>query len=280
MPKINFYGCSFSDGGGMDRWDWFQVIKDEEWVNPRSREKILKQGDFGGFNDCLYVFKNQHKFSTVVGKKLGCDIGDYAYTANNNQNIRDEVWNNIREDDGKIHIVQWSIAERFKLWYDETGKFYRIQGNPYDQVAYEDNSGNKLSLDVYQIKDLQNFQTTRLLKHFNMQYEMRKVEMYTELLHSFAYDKGHHIYFMFHDMPNEAVVKPSANVITFDGLHLGNWTRENELTITAESKNAILEDDHYSREGNILIANKIIETLRADKVINDDEKFLNERNLI
>ena len=191
--KLNFYGCSFSDGGGMDRWDWFQVIKDEEWVNPRSREKILKQGNFGGFNDCLYVFKNQHKFSTLVCKEFNCDLGDYAYTANNNQNIRDEVWNNIREDDGKIHIVQWSIAERFKLWYDETGKFYRIQGNPYHQVAFEENLG-----EMREIKDLQSFQTTRLLKHFNMEYEIQKVMMYTELLYSYAHSKKHHIYFMFH----------------------------------------------------------------------------------
>ena len=38
--KINFYGCSFSDGGGMDRWDWFEGVKDEDWVDPTWRETV------------------------------------------------------------------------------------------------------------------------------------------------------------------------------------------------------------------------------------------------
>ena len=281
--KINFYGCSFSDGGGMDRWDWFQGIKDEDWVDSTWREKILKQGHNGkGFSDLLFDFQYLNKFSTLVGKKLNCDIGDYAPTANNNQNIRDMVWKNIKEDSGKIHIVQWSIFERFKLWYDETDKFYRIQGNPYDQVAFEDNSG-----EMYEIKDLQNFQTTRLLKHFNMQYEIQKVMMYTELLYSYAHSKKHHIYFMFHDMPiSTCTCEPDKinvgdracdceaksytrhhNVITFDGLHLGDWIRKNNLTVESESKGYLEDDKHYSREGNLLIANKVIEILKKDNVI-------------
>tara|TARA_R110002020_G_scaffold469828_1_gene695158 strand:+ start:51 stop:902 length:852 start_codon:yes stop_codon:yes gene_type:complete len=280
--KINFYGCSFSDGGGMDRWDWFQGIKDEDWVDSTWREKILKQGHNGkGFSDLLFDFQYLNKFSTLVGKKLDCDIGDYAYTANNNQNIRDMVWKNIKEDSGKIHIVQWSIFERFKLWYDETEKFYRIHGDPYHQVAFEENLG-----EMHEIKDLQSFQTTRLLKHFNMDYEVQKVIMYTELLHSYAHDRGHHIYFMFHDIGNTQDRKtlslfyrtPSdfsettepftnANVITFDGLHLGHWIRKNNLTVESESKGHLKEDKHYSREGNLLIANKVIEILKKDNVI-------------
>ena len=96
--------------------------------------------------------------------------------------------------------------------------------------------------------------------------------MYTELLHSYAYDKGHHIYFMFHDTPNNRddfpiTIEPSANVITFNGLHLGAWIDKNKLTIEEESKGLIDDDGHYSREGNLLIADKVIETLRNDNLI-------------
>jgi hypothetical protein len=261
--KINFYGCSFSDGGGMDRWDWFQGIKDEDWVNPMLRKRILKQGhNRKGFSDLLYMFKDLHKFSTLVCKEFNCDLGDYAYTANNNQNIRDEVWNNIREDDGKIHIVQWSIPERRKLWYEKTEKFYRMQSNLDKPNAFEENTEVSLQSDT-----LQSIQYHYLKHCFNMEYEMQKLKMYTELLHTFAYDKGHQIYFMFHDIPDGIVVEPSANHITFDGMEVGRWINKNELTIQAESKGLVNNDRHYSREGNILIANKIIETLRADKVI-------------
>ena len=110
--------------------------------------------------------------------------------------------------------------------------------------------------------------------------------MYTELLHSYAHDRGHHIYFMFHDIGNTQDRKtlslfyrtPSdfsettepftnANVITFDGLHLGHWIRKNNLTVESESKGHLKEDKHYSREGNLLIANKVIEILKKDNVI-------------
>ena len=266
--KLNFYGCSFSDGGGMDRWLWFQGIKDEDWVASTWRKRILKQGyNESGFIQLLFKFKDLNKFSTLVGKKLDCDVGDYAYTANNNQNIRDMVWKNIKEDNGKIHIVQWSICERRKLWYEKTEKFYRIQGDPYTPVAFEENTER-----ARELKDLQKRQSNYLKYYFNIDYEMQKVIMYTELLHSYAYDKGHHIYFMFHDTPNNRddfpiTIEPSANVITFNGLHLGAWIDKNKLTIEEESKGLIDDDGHYSREGNLLIADKVIETLRNDNLI-------------
>ena len=166
------------------------------------------------------------------------------------------MWNNIREDDGKIHIIQWSFPERRKLWYEKTKKFYRIQGNLHKPNAFVENTEGMLVSET-----LQSIQYHYLKHCFNMEYEMQKLKMYTELLHSFAYDIGHHIYFMFHDIPDGIVVEPSANVITFDGMEVGRWINENELTIQAESKGLVDNDRHYSREGNLLIANKIIDKL-------------------
>ena len=60
------------------------------------------------------------------------------------------VWKNIKEDNGKIHIVQWSICERRKLWYEKTEKFYRIQGDPNTPVAFDENTER-----ARELKDLQ-----------------------------------------------------------------------------------------------------------------------------
>lgn len=267
--RINFYGCSFSDGGGMDRWNWFQAIKDEDWVSPLWRKRIMKQGPTEiTFNDLLVKFKDTHKFSTLIGKKLKCEIGDYAYTANNNQNIRDEVWNNINDInienmDANIHIVQWSIYERRKIWYEKTQKFYRLQSTPGSFGIFENNTEQSLESKI-----LQEDQYNWLKYHYNVDYEVQKIKMYTEMLDSFARDKGHHIYFMFHDEPLPSVPpgwKP--NVIKFDGISLGRWIYKNNLTIEAESKGMVENDRHYSREGNVTIVNKIIETLKHDKII-------------
>jgi hypothetical protein len=246
---IQFYGCSYSDGGGMDTKEYHDYVKNEDWAKKYPKKTFF---DRDGFD---IEFKNYFRYSDIIKRELNCEIKNNSCTGNNNQHIFDTLMNELENNIGDIHIVQWSHFWRQKLWYEKNKKFYRLSGFQQDTVAFEENTDND------DCKDIHNIFNQWIEHHFNEEYEIQKVVNYIKLLTSYSNDKNIPIYFMTFDM----LPYKNEKFINFhDKLNLN--TLANQDTIQKYTKDKIM-DGHLSHVGNNMIAEKIINKLKQDELL-------------
>ena len=246
---IQFYGCSYSDGGGMDTKEYHDYVKNEDWAKKYPKKTFF---DRDGFD---IEFKNYFRYSDIIKRELNCEIKNNSCTGNNNQHIFDTLMNELENNIGDIHIVQWSHFWRQKLWYEKNKKFYRLSGFQQDTVAFEENTDND------DCKDIHNIFNQWIEHHFNEEYEIQKVVNYIKLLTSYSNDKNIPIYFMTFDM----LPYKNEKFINFhDKLNLN--TLCNQDTIQKYTKDKIM-DGHLSHVGNNMIAEKIINKLKQDELL-------------
>lgn len=262
--KIQFYGCSYSDGGGIDRKDYILYNLDQEWINeyPDDISDIHDAKKY--YYHYKKEFKNYFRFSNIIERTLNCEIQNNSLTANNNDNIFDQVMYRLSNKDGDIHIVQWSHFSRQKMWYENTQKFYRLQGVENEAYAYEENTDNTL-----EDSKVTNYYNNFLLHHYNLSYSIERIQNLTKLLTSYSNDNNIPIYFI----AWEDLEYCNDKFIDFENLSLSNYIEhaykkyKSKLDINY-STNGKIFDPHLSYEGNVYVANKIIDKLRQDGQIN------------
>lgn len=258
--EIQFYGCSYSDGGGMDTNQFYDWFKNEKWVNEYPKENRF---EIDGFD---IEFKNYFRFSNIIERKTNYQINNNSCTGNNNQNIFDVLINNLEHNKGDIHVVQWSHFHRQKLWYEPNRKYYRLSGFEKDAVGFE-GSGDK---DEY--GELTDFHNQWLKNHFNEEYERSKVINYTKLLTAYSNEKDIPIYFItwdylpyknekFIDFSDDLNENPLGHYV---GIQYDLYGKE--YTIEQRTNYDIL-DGHLSYEGNLMVAEKIINRLKQDELL-------------
>ena len=253
---IQFYGCSYSDGGGMDTKEYHDYVKNEDWAKKYPKKTFF---DRDGFD---IEFKNYFRYSDVIKRELNCEIKNNSCTGNNNQHIFDTLMNELENNIGDIHIVQWSHFWRQKLWYEKNKKFYRLSGFEKDSVAFEENNDNA----VY--GDITKFHNQWIQHHFNEEYEKRKVVNYTKLLTSYSNEKNIPIYFISFDVlpyKNEKFIH-FHDKLNLNGLSNYCNTNGTNYTIQRYTKNKIM-DGHLSHVGNKMVAQKIINKLKQDELL-------------
>ena len=255
---INFYGCSFTDGGGLDINEYFDY----------AFEKGLTQINASDGTDHLHQYRRENRFSTLVGKHFDCEVNNFAQTGNNNDNIVQKVHRNLSDNRGDIHIVQFSFYSRQKVYFDDTGEFYRLN-----------------SLETLKSKKLlYNYYKSFIRYHYKVEYEQYKVKMYIDMLDSYVKSKSKTIYWMFWDIIPNGMFKykdvdewtesngefeegtldltiNTDNLISFppDG-YMQMWAKVNKLLISGETDGKI-DDCHLSQKGNGEVAKIIIEVL-------------------
>lgn len=239
--KIQFYGCSYSDGGGMDTKEFYDFFKHEEWIK-QYPNKI-------NFNPLDIQLKNYFRFSNLIQRELKCNIQNNSVTANNNQNIFDVLMENLKNNNGDVHIVQWSHYYRMKIWDEKSSKFYRLGGLEKNTGALRENSDF-----WYDDKNMFDFFNKYIKHYFNEDYEKQRIINQVELLTSYSNQESIPIYF-----------------ITWDELPYKNEkfidiTDAQKHTISYETNNKI-EDYHLSYEGNKIVAKQIIKKLKENNLV-------------
>ena len=81
MKGVSFYGCSFSDGGGLDMVSWWNHIKDEDWVTDEMKDNYrLKYIPRDRYNQYLIDLKKKIRFPHQICERLGIEeYGDHIY---------------------------------------------------------------------------------------------------------------------------------------------------------------------------------------------------------
>src|SRR6056300_280219 len=167
------------------------------------------------------TFLPKYKFSNIIKESLNCKVKNYAIVGNSNENIFRQLY--LNEKDCEICIVQISLYQRCYKWNEIKKEFF-----------------NK------------SFATEQYINEYNESYEKEKVVMMIKLFEKYLNNKK--IYWIFYpEIPNNL---NSDNIIQFgkDG-NLECWAEE--LGNVRISK----DDNHFNKNGNILISKTIIKHL-------------------
>ena len=247
---INFFGCSFTEGGGLDNLEYYNMKTNSKLKDySTSNSKIL----------CEYKEKN--RYSTIIGQLLNCEIKNYAFGCNSNENIINKLYEiaksgNINKDD--IFIVQTTIFSRKHFWYEATNEFYSINALDFTGWPYQEKKIMKPLNELYNLY----YQYS-----YNEEYEIKKLLMEIEFINSWFKNMGIKLYWLpwaeLDISTNWDILKEknkklkNQNFIFFDGMALGSFIDKSEFKICDEFKG--LTDKHKSTEGHRFVAQKIVE---------------------
>ena len=166
-------------------------------------------------------FLPKYKFSNIIKERLNCKVKNYAIVGSSNENIFRQLY--LNEKDCEICIVQISLYQRCYKWNEMEKEF-----------------SNK------------SFAAKQYINEYNENYEKEKVVMMIKLFEKYLNYKK--IYWIFYpEIPNDL---NSDNIIQFGKKgDLESWAEE--LGNVRISK----DDNHFNKNGNILISQKIIKHL-------------------
>lgn len=254
--KIHFFGCSFTEGGGLDNFDYYNYNTGKNYdINNNIREE----------HEEVSMFKQFHRYSTLVGNMLGLQTNNYAIGCNSNEGILKSVFEVLSDstttkDD--VFIVQTSFYNRKFYWYEPVEEFLSV--NALDLGAWP-----------YRNKEewvaLHKLHNLNLMYAHNEQYEIDKLLANMQLYNSYFKEKGVKVFWTPWpdltlepfpskiDKINEELLKTIPNIIFYDGKSMGRYITDNSLQIRNDFKQSI--DSHKSLKGHRIIAEKIVDYL-------------------
>jgi hypothetical protein len=254
--KINFFGCSFTEGGGLDNLEYYNI-------KTNSKLKGYNQPN----SKILCEFKEKHRYSTIVGELLKCEVLNHALGCNSNENIINKLYEvasseNVNKDD--IFIAQTSIFSRKHYWYEPTNKFYSVNTLEFTAWPYNGEEEMRPLNELYNLY----YQYSH-----NEEYEIKKLLMKIEFINAWFEKNKIKIFWIpwaemcmsgdFGIIKNKNKKLKKENFIFFDELAMGTFSGANKLRICDEFKS--ITDMHKSVKGHQIIAEMIVEFLK-DKI--------------
>jgi len=258
---IKFFGCSFTEGGGLNNIDYYNYIESPtplltywpEGSTPEDRVKIV---------EFLDSYKEQNRFTNILEISTKTPIINLAKSQASNDYILESLFKEIDENENDVYFVILSLLHR-RYWYYEIDKqkhnlnMPEFSGNPFD---------NK---ELY--RPLYNHFMDYLKYVFNHQLELNKLAKNIKLFDSFAKSKGSKIVWSGWDFGEDEkelkfIQKVAQNCLLFDGLSLKHFCIKEGLQIEAET-NGLVPDNHISKYGNIIVAKKIEEYIIKNKLL-------------
>jgi hypothetical protein len=251
--KIHFFGCSFTEGGGLDNLEYY---------NSKTNSNLK---DYNSPNsDILRNYKEANRYSKIVGDLLGVETKNYAVGCNSNENILNkafEVVNGNTITDNDVFIIQTSISSRKHFWYEPTNEFYSINTLDFSGWPYSSEESMKPLNTLYNLY----YQYC-----YNEEYEVKKLLNQIDLFNSYFKEKNIKLFWLPWPELTPSIIMEEIvefnkniedkNIILFDGFAMGTFASNKKLLICDEFKN--ITDRHKSTIGHKTIANKIVEFLK------------------
>jgi hypothetical protein len=260
---IKFFGCSFTEGGGLNNIDYYNYIESPttpltywpEGSTPEDRVKIV---------EFLDSYKEQNRFTNILEISTKTPIINLAKSQASNDYILESLFKEIDENENDVYFVILSLLHR-RYWHYEIDKqkhnlnMSEFSGNPFD---------NRESY-----RPLYNHFKNYLEYIFDVQTEKNSLVRNIQLFDSFAKSKGSKIIWSGWDFGDdvselklEFIQKVTQNCLLFDGLSLKHFCIKEGLQIEAET-NGLVPDNHISKYGNIIVAKKIEEYIIKNKLL-------------
>lgn len=256
---IKFFGCSFTEGGGLNNIDYYNFIENQNLTYWPENSTPEARVDIVNFLD---EYKVQNRFTTHLENLLNVKILNLAKSQSSNDYILQTLFKEINTNSNELYFVILSLLHR-KYWY------YEID-NQMHNMNMAEFSANPFNGDE-SYKPLYNHFKSYLEFIYNKEIEMKNIIQNIKLFNSFAESKGSKIVWSGWDFGDdekhlETIKSNVQNVLLFDGLSLKHFCIKEGLQIETET-NGLVPDNHISKKGNIIVAEKIKDYIIKNKLL-------------
>lgn len=258
---IKFFGCSFTEGGGLNNIDYYNYIESPEvplkiWPKnstPEQRVEILKYLD---------LYKERNRFTTILESFLNIPIKNLAKSQASNDYIFEKLFEEIDSNSNEIYFVILSLQHRRYWYYDVDKQKHNVNMLDFSTGPFENRE---------EYRPLYNHFKNYLEYIFDFKTEIESLTRSIKLFDSFAKSKNSKIVwsgwdFGDDDVSLKCISSITNNCLLFDGLSLKHFCIKEGLQIETET-NGLVPDNHISKYGNIIVAKKIEEYIIKNKLI-------------
>jgi hypothetical protein len=258
---IKFFGCSFTEGGGLNNIDYYNYIESPEtplsyWPKDSTPEDRVKIVEF------LDSYKEQNRFTTILENSIKTTITNLAKSQASNDYILETLFKEIDENINDVYFIILSLPHR-RYWHYEVDRkkhnlnMLEFSGNPFDNRE--------------EYKPLHTHFMNYLQYVYDLKNELDYLSRNIKLFDSFAKSKGSKIIwsgweFGEDETQLEFIQNTAENCLLFDGLSLKHFCIKEGLQIETET-NGFVPDNHISKHGNIIVAKKIEEYIIKNKLL-------------
>lgn len=276
---IKFFGCSFTEGGGLDNIDYYNWMHGTNLKYPNDPHD--KDDVHHNTYNKLTSFRDENRFSKIVSDKLGIDSENFAVSRGSNDYSFEKLFNEIENNEKEIYVVVLTLFARVYWYYEPMDTRYNIN-------SFDENLSPYFNRPI--MKNLAKTYKMYLENVFNSNYERERLETQIKLFDSYAKIKKSKIYWI--EWDNFPILKDiTPNYISFNGQTMFEFVRDNELQIFHHTNNKNM-DNHISLPGNKIVADVIYNALKkkhkakkgytpkelVDKTLYD-EKIIENENL-
>lgn len=239
---IKFFGCSFTQGGGLDNIDYYN------WINNTS----LEYNHQDAFKQ-LELFRNEHRFSKIVSDRLGIKSENFAVSRGSNNYSLEKLFNEIENNENETYVCVLTLLSRVYWYYEPTNTKYNLNSFDKNWPPYQNEPIMENLSKTYEMY---------LGNIFNANDERERLETQVKLFDSYAKSKNSKIYWIDWDtFPQLKNITP--NHISFNGQTMFEFVRDNELQIFHHTDNKCT-DNHISVPGNKIVADVIYNAIKND----------------
>lgn len=258
---MKFFGCSFTEGGGLNNIDYYNFIESPKsplvyWPENSTPEERVEILNF------LNSYKESNRFTSILRNSLNIPIINFAKSQASNEYILENLYKEIDENTHDTYFVILSLPHR-RYWYYEVDKqkhnlnMSEFSGTPFDNRE--------------EYRPLYNHFKSYLEYIFDIQTELNSLVRNIKLLDLFAKSKKSKIVWSGWDfgddeMHLETISSAAENCLLFDGLSLKHFCINEGLQIEAET-NGLVPDNHISKYGNIVVAERIKDYIIKNKLV-------------
>jgi len=255
--KINFFGCSFTEGSGLNNIEYYNFLTGKNINKNNPSDKDIEE---------TIKFKYENRYSKVVESILNIQTYNYAIGCNSNEGIFKniiDVLNLETTNVGDVFVIQTSFFSRKFYWYEPFNIFISINTLSADDSPFRN---KKEWMPLHELHNL-NIQYCH-----NEQYEIDKLIQNIKIYNAYFESLGMKIFWIpWPDLSLETndiilneynynMVKEIPNLVYFDNMSMGRYCSENKLLIFNDYDK--VQDSHKSLKGHIVIGEMIAEYLK------------------
>jgi hypothetical protein len=234
--KIYSFGCSFTEGGGMNNQNFHRYLNGDTNYSSTPEEVLPEHTQYA----------YDHSYSGYLARLLNCEVENHGTSRAANELIFNMAYDKISELDDTENIVvtiQTSILSRVLLQLPHENTYTTL--NNFVNI----NGSKKTYYELY------------FCEFFDFKYAIKKLLQEIEVYSAWFKQKNVDVIWLLYEADINSIPSKN-NIVDFEGLDLMRFVDKNKLTIT-DLPNFPYKDLHFSPQGHKIIANKIFEHLKT-----------------
>jgi hypothetical protein len=229
--KLYSFGCSFTEGGGLNNQSIRRILDNDPNRNYSSQE--------------LRDISTYESYPGYLSRLLNCELENHGESRSGNELIFNNIYNvisNLSDTSDLLVTIQTSILSRLLLQI------------PHEKKQMSINNFNDLSPSA------KTFYELYVCEFFNSDYSCKKLLQDIEVYTTWFKSKNIDVLWLPYEMDMTICAKEK-HFVDFDNKNLGEYTSDSKLLLT-DIPNFPINDRHFSPSGNEVIAKKIYEHLK------------------